>query len=95
MSHTIMAWAAISEEYGLNINTLFTKETDAVEWAEGIDAKVVPVVVSTESLADELLEALEALIDEQNGPPLLTRETQWNEAMKQARAAIKKARGEA
>lgn len=44
--------------------------------------------------APDLLAALEGLIDEQNGPPLVKRESQWQEAMVLARAAIKKARGE-
>lgn len=43
--------------------------------------------------APDLLAALEGLIDEQNGPPLVKRESQWQEAMVLARAAIKKARG--
>ena len=32
-------------------------------------------------------EALEALLDEQNGPPLLGREDEWDEAVAKARAA--------
>ncbi len=39
-------------------------------------------------------EALQLLMDEQNGPPLLRREAQWNTAMTKARAALAKARGE-
>jgi len=36
----------------------------------------------------ELAEALEALQDEQNGPPLVQREKHWNAAMEQADAAL-------
>ena len=45
--------------------------------------------------APELLEALELLADEQNGPPLEHRAAEWTAAMAKAEAAIKKARGEA
>ena len=45
--------------------------------------------------APDLLEALESLLDAQNGPPLLGRhEADWQKTMDAARAAIKKARGE-
>jgi len=43
--------------------------------------------------APELLEALERLCDEQNGPPLIHYAPDWEEAMDKARAAIAKARG--
>lgn len=47
-------------------------------------------------LEAELLDALEALVAEQNGPPLLGRhERAWREAMAKAEAAIAKAKGEA
>lgn len=42
--------------------------------------------------APDLLEALEELIDVQNGPPLITYTEAWNEAMAKANAAIIKAR---
>lgn len=46
--------------------------------------------------APDLLEALEALVAEQNGPPLPGRhEASWREAMAKAEAAIAKAKGEA
>lgn len=46
--------------------------------------------------APDLLEALEALVAEQNGPPLLGRhEASWREAMAKAEAAIAKAKGAA
>lgn len=38
----------------------------------------------------ELMEALQALYDEQNGPPLIRHEAQWQAAMDAARAALKK-----
>ena len=48
------------------------------------------------SATPDLLEALEALVAEQNGPPLLGRhEASWREAMAKAEAAIAKAKGEA
>ena len=40
---------------------------------------------------DALLEALQALYDEQEGPPLIRRHRQWQAAMDKARAAIAKA----
>ena len=36
---------------------------------------------SLEAENEKLREALQKLVDEQNGPPLLSREQQWNEAM--------------
>ena len=85
----LKAWAVVEDGRGLDIDAIFFSKTEAVEWWEGEGARVVPVVISTECnaviAAPELLEALDSLIDEQNGPPLFTRETQWNEAMKQAR----------
>ena len=38
---------------------------------------------------DALLEALQALYDEQNGPPLIRHQAAWEAAMEKARAAIK------
>jgi len=43
---------------------------------------------------DELLHALKALIDEQEGPPLIRRHRQWQAAVDAARAAIAKAEGQ-
>ena len=43
--------------------------------------------------APELLEALERVVDEQDGPPLLSRRAEWHAAVTAARAAIEKARG--
>ena len=40
---------------------------------------------------DALLEALQALYDEQQGPPLIRHQAAWEAAMQKARAAIKKA----
>lgn len=40
---------------------------------------------------DALLEALQALYDEQEGPPLIRRHRQWQDAIDKARAAIKAA----
>lgn len=37
---------------------------------------------------DELRAALEALYDEQNGPPLFAREHQWKAAMERARVVL-------
>ena len=37
---------------------------------------------------DALLEALQALYDEQEGPPLIRRHRQWQEAIDKTRAAI-------
>lgn len=42
----------------------------------------------------EMYEALEALVDLQNGPPLIREQVEWNSAMDRARAALAKARGE-
>ena len=44
-----------------------------------------------QQLRDEnkrLREALRDLLDEQNGPPLYTREKQWNDAVAKAQAAL-------
>ncbi len=43
--------------------------------------------------APELLRALEDLVDEQNGPPLIRYEKSWAAAMGKARSAIAKAEG--
>lgn len=43
--------------------------------------------------AEKLAEALENLMDVQNGPPLITYEKMWNEAMTEAKEAIKIWRG--
>ena len=43
---------------------------------------------------DALLEALQALYDEQEGPPLIRRHRQWQAAMDKARAAIAAVEGE-
>lgn len=40
-------------------------------------------------VAEDLFAALDALCDEQNGPPLLRREIQWNNAMEKARLAMR------
>jgi hypothetical protein len=45
------------------------------------------------SSAPDLLEALQDLMDEQNGPPLIRDAPQWEAAMDKARAAIAKAEG--
>ena len=42
-----------------------------------------------EAQRDVLLEALQALYDEQNGPPLIRHQAAWEAAMEKARAAIK------
>ena len=42
----------------------------------------------------ELLEALQSLYDEQNGPPLIQDKESWEKAMKKAEQAIKKAEAE-
>jgi hypothetical protein len=44
---------------------------------------------------NELLHALKALIDEQEGPPLIRRHRQWQAAVDACRAAIAKAEGQA
>ena len=44
--------------------------------------------------APDLLDALEALVATQYGPPVIWEEEDWKKAMDAARAAIKKARGE-
>jgi hypothetical protein len=38
---------------------------------------------------DELIEALQSLYDEQNGPPLIREEKHWKEAMDKAEKALK------
>ena len=45
--------------------------------------------------APELLEALQELMDEQNGPPLIRDAPAWEAAMSKARAAIAKVEGRA
>jgi hypothetical protein len=44
--------------------------------------------------APDLLEALQALMDEQNGPPLIRDAPRWEAAVDLARAAIAKAEGD-
>ena len=41
---------------------------------------------------DELVEALQSLYDEQNGPPLIRYEKHWNAAMMKAEAALRQAK---
>ena len=48
-------------------------------------------LAAVEAQRDALLEALQALYDEQNGPPLIRHQAAWEAAMQKARAAIKKA----
>ena len=48
-------------------------------------------IAAVEAQRDALLEALQALYDEQEGPPLIRRHRQWQAAMDKARAAIAKA----
>ena len=48
-------------------------------------------IAAVEAQRDALLEALQALYDEQEGPPLIRRQAQWEAAMNKARAAIAKA----
>jgi len=43
--------------------------------------------------APELFEALGALVDEQNGPPLIRDAERWQAAMDKARTALNKAEG--
>ncbi len=43
---------------------------------------------AAEARVRSLEEALQLLMDVQNGPPLVTYEAQWNEAMARARAAL-------
>lgn len=45
-------------------------------------------LVLCQSRNDKLAHALEFLMDMQNGPPLITWEEPWNEAMKEAREAL-------
>ena len=49
-------------------------------------------IADLEAQRDLLLEALQALYDEQQGPPLIRHQAAWEAAMEKARAAIKKAR---
>ena len=51
-------------------------------------------IAAVEAQRDALLEALQALYDEQESPPLIRRHRQWQAAMDKARAAIAKAEGE-
>lgn len=46
-------------------------------------------LAAVEAQRDALLEALQALYDEQNGPPLIRHQAAWEAAMEKARAAIK------
>lgn len=38
---------------------------------------------------DRLIDALQSLVDEQNGPPLFSRQNQWRAAFNRAKDAIK------
>ena len=51
-------------------------------------------IAAVEAQRDALLEALQALYDEQNGPPLLRHQSAWEAAIEKARAAIKAVEGE-
>jgi hypothetical protein len=62
-------------------------------WATGAEISVshcseIEIKARLEA-AEALFAALEELCDEQNGPPLLCREAQWNNAMEKARLAMR------
>ena len=59
------------------------------------DPEVVQADARLIAAAPELLEALQNLMDEQNGPPLIRDADTWNEAMDKAATAIAKAEGRA
>jgi len=72
---------------------------DHNEWRRGgddaVDVTELGIAIDT-VVADvpEILEALQDLLDAQNGPPLIREKNLWARAMNKADAAIRKARGE-
>lgn len=105
MSYTIKAWAAVEKGREPVLSTIFSKKADADEWAEGIEAVVLPATIligecDTNQNNAELLEALEALVKvnetwNESIQKITGRPPNWNDSyLDKARAAIKKARGE-
>lgn len=71
----------------------FTARFESAGQPEEADAEECEANATLAVTAPDLLDALEKLLDEQNGPPLLSREAAWNAAVTAARAALAKARG--
>lgn len=51
--------------------------------------KIHPDVACAVKVYEPLADALQTLVDEQNGPPLFRHEKRWKEAMEKSRAALK------
>jgi hypothetical protein len=74
-----------------------TDAMDRAEKAEDELKRVVGLENEIERLRSELIEArrvLQDLRDEQNGPPLLRREKEWQAAMDAAESVLSAGRGE-
>ena len=67
---------------------------DAVKQDAWGNTQLTEALLKAEAQRDALLEALQALYDEQQGPPLIRHQAAWEAAMQQARAAIKAVEGE-
>jgi hypothetical protein len=97
--HTPLPWRADGPEViGLDGNGNYAGHV-ATAWyspgGPGPDEAVAnaALIVRAVNAHADLLEALETLVDEQNGPPLYRHAAGWEAAMNKARAAIAKARG--
>jgi hypothetical protein len=66
---------------------------DLVEWIASRRVQVAAeerarMLPDVRAAMVEAREALESLVDEQNGPPMLRRENQWRDAMAKCRTAL-------
>jgi len=78
---------ALREIIETEVNTM---ETHCVARVERINQAISQI----KALYKPLLDALQDLYDEQNGPPLIRDKDSWEKAMEKAKQAIINARGE-
>ena len=76
--HSVAAWSVATEQKLAHFFALAA-------------AAELHCLAAVEAQRDALLEALQALYDEQQGPPLIRHQAAWEAAMQKARAAIAKA----
>ena len=70
------------------LETELAAASQAYDCAMAIHGTVLEDLAAEREKVRVLQEALENLLDEQNGAPLCTRETEWKEAMDNADAAL-------
>ena len=75
-------------DHGNALETELAAASQAYDCAMAIHGTVLEDLAAEREKVRVLQEALENLLDEQNGAPLCTRETEWKEAMDNADAAL-------